>query len=287
MKGKKLSLIVFFIIQLSTLAWTIGIFVLPLMNLNSKPEKYYDEKTGIYADTIIQAINSNNLTLLKKEFIDKNENLENSLKSFGVYLAHNKIESIELVDCSYTKTKYTSLISDKNNKSAKLTLFTYSVKFEQGFFGLLYLETVEENNTLKLRTLKINPIEKSIEEMHNFYGYDMFGSRLYLLLLVLLLNGFIMYTEYDYIKKAAKPKIWMQIAMIISILSIDINWTSLMLNIQLLKISIFPASIFSYGRAGDWHLTYYLPIIAILYWIVFRKEILQEKDNNTAKINEE
>ena len=210
---------------------------------------------------------------MSKEFVEKNENVEKGLKILNDYFTNNKVVSIKLVNCSYTVKSYKKIYPDDTGNSGdiknKTTLFNYSVKFEQNF-GVLYIEISEADDTLKINTIKITQTEKPVGETYNFYGHNIFGFRLFLLLLVILLNGFVMYSEYDYLKKAARPKIWLQIAMVISVISIDVNWTSMLTDIKLLQVSLFPVS-YRFGIATDSHLIYYLPVMAILYWAVFRK----------------
>lgn len=273
MKRKKSTVIVFFVIEILLFVTIVMVFAVPLMNLNINFEKFYDEKTKNYVDGILQTVINGDVISLNDEFIKKSEEVEDGFKMLDQYFANNGIESVKLIDCSF-ETFLT------NNEKTKTTFFTYDVKLKNGF-GILNIETYEINDTIKLNRFYLNPMEKSASETHNFYGYEIPGARLCLLILIVLLNVFVMYTEYDYFKNSAEPKVWMQIVMMLSIIAIGVNWTTLTPKVQLLSVSLFPVAASSPGIAGEWSVTYFLPVMAILYWTVLRKkEILRKKESD-------
>jgi len=269
MKRKKSSLIALLIIQVFLLGFAIFVFLVPLANRNVNFERLYNEETGIFVNNILNAINNNNLISMVTKFVEMNTDIEEGLKALDLFFENNNIESIKLINCSFN-------IFSSNNIRTRTTSFIYEIKFEHGF-GKLSIDVIEENNSLNIKSIWLNSLDRPTEETSDFYGQTLFGTRINLLIFIIILFGFIMYTQYDYYKNTLDPKIWMQIVMLITVFSININWTSLVLDIKLLSISIFPISIFSSGIAGDWQLTYHLPIMAILYWIIFRKKEIIKK----------
>jgi hypothetical protein len=234
----------------------------------------YSIDTKEKVENILIAIMENNIKILENDFVDNIENIETGLTQLDDFFINNNLLNAQLVDCSFET--FTSIVG--NEPSSRVTKFVYNIVLENGP-GVLYIDIVEENEIMKIRTLRVNQLEKSMEESHNFYGMQMNSTRIFLLIFTVALILFIMYTEFDYFRISKNRKIWLQILMPISGLAFSINWNTLILNISVLHINITPVSLFSPGIMGEWRLTFFIPIIAILYWTIFRKKAIHKEKN--------
>lgn len=279
---KKKNLIAFIVMEILLLLFLVMIFVTPLMNRNLSFKTFYNNKEKELVDIIIESINKKQVSSLEDKFIEV-ENLTEGLSQLDQFFELNHIDVIKLANCNF-KT-----FTSKGEKT-KNTLFEYSLKFSNNKFGLLVIEINTINSNLKIRTIRIQPLEKSIEEINSFYGEKIDFVRIFILLISVIIILSIIYTEYDYYIRVKNNKLWLQLLLPVSILGININWNTLAADLELFTIKFFPISSFSSGNIGVWKYTISFPILVILYWLSFRKKYIKNEknmksDDNTAESN--
>jgi hypothetical protein len=272
----KISVIVFILMEIILGVYLVMLFITPVMKPRLDFSRLYDTASKNVVDNIIQSIKDHNVKGLTDDIESGVENIEYGLTQLDEYFTQNNLLNEQLVDCSFQTIK--TLIGD--GSSTKITTFKYAVTLEKGY-GVITIELAESDNIIKIRALKLDQLDKPPEEYHTFYGQPINTTRIVLFLIMIGLILFVMYTEYDYYKTASKHKIWLQILLPISAIAFSINWNSLMLSVSILTVNITPVSIFSPGIMGEWKISFYLPIMTMLYWIIFRKkERIKENVNS-------
>lgn len=267
---KKRNFITFIIIEVFLVSFLILVFITPLMNRNLSFKSFYNKNEKELTDLILEKINDNQVIKLEDRFIEL-ENLREGLNQLDNYLKENDITEIKLVNCNSK-----SFIS--KDKKTRNTYFQYSIKFLDAKFGLLNIELYTVNSDIKIGTIRLQPLVKSIEELNSFYGSKIDLVRIIILLVGTAIVVLIIYTEYDYFKNVRNNKIWLQILLPISFLGIEFNWNTLETNIELFTIQLFPISSFSPGNAGVWQYTISFPIVLLFYWIKLRKKYINNEN---------
>jgi len=271
----KISTVVFIVMEIFLVAYMIMLFTAPLRTFNINFGRIYTVESKEKADNILSVIRENNMQALEPHFATNIENIEIGLARLNDFFTQNSLIYEQLVDVSFES--FSSIIGEQ--ESFRRTNFVYAITLEQGY-GILYIDIAETNDRIEIITLRIDPLENPMGERHRFYGMPMNSTRVFFLLFSFALMLFIMYTEFDYYKRIKNRRIWLQIIMPISVIAFSINWNTLLLNISALTFNITPISLFSPGIMGEWTFTIHLPIVAILYWVVFRKKIMTKERNN-------
>jgi hypothetical protein len=271
----KISTVVFIVMQIFLVAYMIMLFTVPLRTSDINFGRIYTVETKEKADNILNAIRKNNIQELEHNFDANIENVETGLAQLNDFFIQNNLIEAQLVDVSFES--FTSIVGDQ--ESFRRTNFVYDISLERGY-GILYIDIVETIDRIEIITLRIDLLENPMAERHRFYGMPMNSTRVFFLLFSFALMLFIMYTEFDYYKRIKNRKIWFQIIMPISAIAFSMNWNTLAINVSALTFNITPISLFSPGIMGEWRFTLYIPIIAVLYWVVFRKRIIDKERNN-------
>lgn len=251
------------------------VFIVPLINRNANInfEKFYDTATKDKVNGILHSIKENNIIGLIGNFDKSTVNIETRLVELDNYFLQNNLKDEKLVNCSFEI--FNSITADES--PSKITKFVYSVVLEEGY-GILYIDIAETNGTMRIQTLRLSQLEKPMDEYNKFYGQQMNSTRIFLLITILAVIILVMYTEYDYYKLTPNRKVWIQLLLPVSAIAFSINWNLLTLDISVINVSITPVSLFSSGVMGEWKITFYVPVILILYWVILRK-----KQRNNSK----
>jgi len=260
--SKKTPMIIFIIMELFIAGFGIALFITPTIQIDL--EKAGTAQTKEYARNVVSAVKSNSIGSLIDDFTEKAEKIQVGLYQLFSYLEKNGVIDERLI--GYYELK---VFGEKSQKDV-FSQFAYSVTLQNGY-GVLLLELEKKEAGLKIRTLRLISTDKSAEEINKFYGHQIDTTRVILLSLIVVLLVFTMYSEYDYYKIAQKPKIWIQLLMPFSIIAFSLNWNSFDLNIAPLTFSLIPISTANQDILAGWNLTFYLPIMLILYWLVLRK----------------
>jgi hypothetical protein len=263
MKKKKIQFTVFVIMEVLILGYLLALFLMPLKTIDFDAGKIIDKPAKEFADSVIKALKDKKLASMSGDFEDPNA--INSLKTIDTYFGQNNLTGDKLINYSYTRFRL--FTGDK--KEVKVTQLQYSITFEKGY-GLLVLDIAEQDSRLKIRGLKINPTEGPVEKMGSFYSQPMNAPRILLVVLALLLFGVLLFSEFDYYRIAEKPMVWLQILMPASVIAFRVDWSSLVLSIAPIMVSIMPAA--STGVLTGWTFSLYVPVMLILYWTVFRRK---------------
>ncbi|MDR3346681.1 MAG: hypothetical protein LBS73_05865 [Campylobacteraceae bacterium] len=264
--SRKTPMIIFIIMELFIAGFGIALFITPTIQIDL--EKAGNTQTKEYARNVVSAVKSNSIGSLIDDFTEKAEKIQGGLYQLFSYLEGNGVIDERLIGY-YKKMNYLKVFGEKSQKDV-FSQFVYSVTLQNGY-GVLLLELEEKEAGLKIRTLRLISTDKSAEEINKFYGQQIDTTRVILLSLIVVLLVFTMYSEYDYYKIARKPKIWIQLLMPFSIIAFSLNWNSFDLNIAPLTFSLIPISTVNQDVLAGWNLTFYLPIMLILYWLVLRK----------------
>ena len=264
------SKILFVAMEVFLISWLVLLFVTPTRNVNIDSinfEKLFDAEKKEKIDKIFYSIRNNNLSVLVDDFSPEIENIEAGLEQIDRFFLNNNLKDEKLIHIFVSA--FNSITGDR--ESWRKSQFIYSVTLEQGY-GIINIDILETGGITKILTFNVNQLEKPIEEHNRFYEQPMNFIRIFLLLMVLAVFIFLMYTVYDCYKLKSNKKILFQIFLPISALAFTFNWSSISLNISLLSFSITPVTLIRAGIMEDWRLTFYLPILAIIYWVKFRKK---------------
>ena len=103
------------------------------------------------------------------------------------------------------------------------------------------------------------------------------ATRIMLIIFFILNSLFTISTVIHYFRNAASPRIIFILLLSVSLVLINVNWNTLVLEIKPLTIGFNPSSIFRPGNLGVWEFKLYIPVFAFLYWIGLKDKILGRK----------
>lgn len=286
------SKITFIILQFILLAILALLFITPTMNRNNlNIESFISDTSKNMTNKLLSIINSEELMVIEKDMLNQTVDNRPGITSLINYFDTNPIIEYKLINA-----RTTSFMSFSGKNGSRTDTLEFSTTNENTFGYLLIVINIQ-NGIGKYHTIRFDPLSHEIVEYNKFYKDDLGIERILLIILWIIIFIFISFTLTHYFMKSTHPRIIPMLLFMISVAAIQINWNDFSITYQLINISIFPISIYSPGLAGVWTVTYYLPIMAIVYWFGYKKHLFKKdeeilnkklsKEENVQTKNEE
>jgi len=243
------------------------LFAANKLNANMSFKSIYSEEAYAAAKKSIDLINKGDFDNALLLFNPEIKNMETGLEQLINYVINNRITEYNLIDARKN-------IIHQNNQKIIKEQFEFETKHAQNF-GIVSIIVISKQDSVVIQNFNVRSIEKPLKEINKFFKPTMGQTRSMLLLFFVFNIVFTIYTLCHYFLNANLPKVRYLLLLSISIISINIDWNSLVLTINPLSAAFNPSQVSRSGNIGVWHMKLYLPLFSILYWLIFKEKILK------------
>mgnify|MGYP001061090267 CR=1 FL=1 len=249
---------------------TIGILTLVSCNPKIDYSKFVPDEVNMFAKNFVLKLQKGNVDSCLSFVLPE---IRNDTARVFLITTHEAINNFSLDSCNIISSRKSTLIGDEK-------IINYLIDYEYPLtdkFLYLSIGVQEQNEHLFITALNVT-LEKTSFSSQNKLSLKHTGIKHYLFLtLSIFVPIFIIVTMLVAIRTKMKMK-WLWILVILfGFTKFSINWTTGQIGFSLINFSILGFGIIKSGNVAPWILSFSIPIGAILFWLLIRKN-----ETNTA-----
>jgi hypothetical protein len=214
--------------------------------------------------------------LVEKEYVKSYDIFSEEVKKQFTIEKHKG--AIDIIDTEFGKYNSIKTVGWHIFHAPERTTYNLSYELQYpGKWALFSIRFAKVNNEFIMEGYNISPLKDSLENMNKF-SFKGKGIIHYLFLLFMIAEVlFIIYVLTLCIKTRMKKKVLWFLFILCGVVSISLNWSEGVVNIQPLSIQfILGVSFFKQGPYAPWILTFTIPLGAILFLIKRKRSIQVE-----------